>query len=50
MVVEALQDFRFIGGSQQISDKIAAKMGADRVITGEPVRTIRWTDSGRTGD
>ncbi|WP_267895952.1 flavin monoamine oxidase family protein [Renibacterium salmoninarum] len=40
-------DKRVIGGMQQVSERLAAKLGTD-VRLNSPVRTIRWTEDGVT--
>lgn len=40
-----LLDKRVIGGMQQVSERLAAKLGGD-VVLNSPVRTLRWADGG----
>lgn len=40
--------YRCKGGNQQLATKLAEGIGADRVITGLPVRSIRTNDRGAT--
>ena len=39
------QEAHFSGGSQQLSERMRQKVGADRVITGKPVDSIDWDES-----
>ncbi|WP_196839887.1 flavin monoamine oxidase family protein [Arthrobacter sp. CAN_A1] len=38
-------DKRVIGGMQQVSERLADRLGDD-VVLGSPVRTLRWSDGG----
>lgn len=40
------QERKFIGGSMQISEKIAAQLGTDCVLLGNPVTSVDQTDDG----
>ena len=45
ILTENAQDYKFIGGSQQISDKMAEALGS-RVMLDSPVAKIAWRDDG----
>jgi predicted NAD/FAD-binding protein len=45
LIADNAQDFKFVGGSQLISDRMAASLG-DRVLLNSPVAKITWNPSG----
>ena len=47
LLAENGQDYKFIGGSQQISDKMAGALGS-RVALDSPVAKIAWHDGSTT--
>jgi hypothetical protein len=44
-ITENAQDYKFVGGSQLISIKLAEKLGT-RVRLSSPVQTVKWAPSG----
>jgi monoamine oxidase len=44
---DGVQEYKFVGGSMQISEKLAALLG-DRVVLDQPVIRVEQTDKGVT--
>jgi putrescine oxidase len=46
---EGCQEFKFVGGSQQISERLADKIGRSRVLLEHPVRKLEYTPTAEDG-
>lgn len=39
-------DKRVVGGLQQVPERLAERLGSERILLGRPVRSLRWSDDG----